>query len=494
MERTERMKPIYLDNGTKAVEAVYHHFPLKEFNENPFIQALNPLASKTTIIEKMTVIPDYGEDERHADKHYRIYMLQRLYQLFQPLPIHVKVWDMIHNLIIEGYLARNPFDRDYIRYLNESGKEIINNTHDFSNNDKFRTTSSCGTFIGFSGMGKTTTVNRILNNISQVIVHNTYKGNHFNQIQLVWLKLEAPPTSSLKALCLQFFVKIDEVLGSNNYQKYVSRNSSVDSMLPVISQLAHNVGLGILVIDELQNIRSKGAHQILNFFVNLINSGVNIALIGTPGSYRLFDEELRMARRLTGSAEIIYENMNFDAEFKFLLESIWQYQWTKEHTPLSDEIVTEIYHHTQGISDLMVKLVIYSQQYAIETGKERLSVKLISRVAKERFKSLKPMIEAIRSGNPYKMAKYEDILKREWKTEDPVSIDKRKIVNRAKRQMQNKVQGDFSQRKKKKPVPAKNKSLNIEGDIRTLIKSDSNKTVYDHMKDNQLIDDLSEWM
>ncbi|MBW9234345.1 ATP-binding protein, partial [Leptospira santarosai] len=137
-------------------------------------------------------------------------------------------------------------------------------------------------------MGKSTSVNRVLSNFPQVIIHNEYNGQHFNQIQLVWLKLDAPSTSSLKALCLQFFMKVDEILGTNNYKKYVSRNASVDIMLPLISQLAQNIGLGLLIIDEIQNIKNRGADQIMNFFVSLINAGVNLALIGTPGAYALF--------------------------------------------------------------------------------------------------------------------------------------------------------------------------------------------------------------
>lgn len=486
------MKKVYLKNGTEAIEAVYHDFPLQEFNDNPFIQVLNPLHSKSSIIKKMTMKPSFNFEERHVASHYRIYMLQRLFQLFQPLPIHIEVWEMIHKLIIDGYIARNPFNKEYVRYLNESGKNIINGTYEVTNNVHFRTTSSCGTFIGFSGMGKTTSVNRVLHNIPQVIIHNKYKGNHFNQIQLVWLKLDAPPTSSLKALCLQFFLKVDEILGTNNYQRYVSRNSSVDAMLPVISQLAHNIGLGVLIIDELQNIRNRGAKQILNFFVNLINSGINVALIGTPGSYRLFSEELRIARRLTGNTEIIYENMDYGKEFNFLLESIWKYQWTKDFTPLDEEFAKVMYEYTQGISDLMVKLFVYSQHYAIESGVERLSTNLIKKVAKERFRALKPMLEAIRSGNPYKISKYEDILKRdlfqkEAKTNLTSSMRLQKPKVNAKKSIDNSQPEVTSIRPPKKQIYVKR-------DIRLIVRSDPSKTVYDHLKDNGFIDDLSEWM
>src|SRR5699024_9841219 len=238
----------------------------EEFNENPFIQALPPLADKKTIIKQLTVNPLFNTEERNMDNIYRQHMLNRLYQFYQPLPIHLEIWNMIHSLLMQGYLARNPFDAEYKRYLNETGKQIINRSYDINSRKNFRTTASCGTLIGFSCMGKTTTINRILSNIPQVIVHNEYKSKHFNYIQLVWLKIDAPSTSSLKAICLQFFMKVDELLGTNNYKKYVSRNVSVDTMLPLISQLSQNIALGLLIIDETQNIKGRGADQIMNFF------------------------------------------------------------------------------------------------------------------------------------------------------------------------------------------------------------------------------------
>ncbi|MCH6265104.1 ATP-binding protein [Neobacillus citreus] len=494
-------KIIFLQNGMEAVEANYTQFPLEEFNQNPFIQALPPLADKTEIIRQLTVKPVYKKEERDIDSIYRLHMTQRLYQFFQPLPIHLEMYNMVHSLIIQGYLARNPFDKNYNRYINETGKQIINRVYDINSRTNFRTTASCGTLIGFSGMGKTTSLNRILSNIPQVIIHNEYNGNHFNQIQLVWLKLDAPPTSSLKALCLQFFMKVDELLGTNNYKTYVSRNLSVDSMLPLIGQLANNIGLGMLVIDEIQVINRK-TDQIMNFFVNLINVGVNLVLIGTPGSYELFRKELRIARRLTGNAEIIYNNMENNAEFKFLLESMWKYQWTKNFTPINDEFLKLFYEETQGISALVVSLFVYSQQEAIKTGKEALDIKLVRKVAKTKFKLMKEMLDAIRSGNPYKIAKYDDIRRIDINGEERVPTDV--YVNRGKKgesqkQETSKVSGISKKINETNNTPIskpKKVSEYKKEDLRQFSnqKNSENKNVYELLLENGMVDEMAFWI
>jgi hypothetical protein len=123
---------IYLPNEMEAIQAHYTEFPLEEFNQNPLIQALSPLANKQTIIRKLMVKPIYNEENKYAESVYRLHMVNRLYQLFQPLPKHVDVWNMIHSLIIQGYIARNPFDKKYKQYINETGKEIINRSFDIN--------------------------------------------------------------------------------------------------------------------------------------------------------------------------------------------------------------------------------------------------------------------------------------------------------------------------------------------------------------------------
>lgn len=482
---------IFLPNGTEAVQANYSEFPLVEFNENPLIQALPPIANKETIIKQLMMKPIYNSKEKSVEGTYRLLMIERLFQLFQPLPIHIEVWNMIHSLILQGYLARNPFDKNYKKFINETGKEIINRSFDINSRVNFRSTSSCGLFLGFSGMGKTTTINRVLHSIPQVIVHNEYKGQHYNQIQLVWLKLEAPVNSSLKALCLQFFMQVDELLGTNNYRKHISRNTSLDNMLPLISQVAHNIGLGLLIIDEVQNIKKRGADQIMNFFVYLINSGINLCLIGTPGAISLFGAELRITRRLTGNAEIIYNNMDNNSEFSFLLETIFEYQWTQHTVDYSDKFKDVFYEETQGISDLLIKLFMYSQQEAIRVGHEELSIKLVKKVARDKFKLLKPMLDAIRSGNPHKIAQFEDIRRLDMEQ----SIDTRSETPKRKPRRMEVTKENTVQETIKAKKNVKQKGYKVD-DLRYLVHRGlkKEKSPYQVLIGSGYIEAASEWI
>ena len=411
------MSKAFLPNGMEANEAEYKEQPILEYNSNPYIQALPTIKSKENIIKSLVVNQPFDVSERDLDSSIRIHVIQRIYKVFQPLPIHIKVWNTINTLIRQGYIARNPFDKEYKRYVNEVGKQIINHSYDLNGKPNFRTTASCGLIIGYSGIGKSTITNLVISKIPQIICHNEYRGTHFNQIQLTWLKLEAPHNSSLKALTLQFFMKIDELLGTDNFKRYVSRNLSIDAMLPLMGKVAQNVNLGLLIIDELQNFNRVGVNQIMNYFVTLINSfGVPILFIGTPASYDIFQNELRIARRVTGNGEIIWNNMDNGNEFKLILKALWRYQWTEKQVPLTEELIDLVYDLTQGITDLVVKLLVNVQYMAITSGKEEITPEIILKVAKQEFRLMQPMIDAIRSKNIYKMQEFEDIRRIDFKS------------------------------------------------------------------------------
>ncbi|MEK5230321.1 ATP-binding protein [Lysinibacillus sp. FSL K6-0232] len=482
------MNKIYLENGMDAIQASYHESLLEEYNSNPFIQALPPLMTKQAIIDSLAMPISFDESERDYDSAFRLHMVQRLYKLFQPLPRHLDVWNTTFSLLYQGYISRNPFDKDYIRQRNQMGKEIINKSFDINNQSTFRTTASCATLIGYSGMGKTSSVQRVLNNIPQVIVHNKYKEQPFNQLQLTHLTLQTPHSSSLKALTLQFFMKVDEILGTSNYKRNVSKNTSVDAMLPQMGQVANNIGLGLLVIDEIQHLQNRAIKQMMNYFVTLMNSfGVPILFIGTPAAYAIFQQEFRIARRVSGNGEISWNNMEHDKEFRFFLESLWRYQWTQVFTPLTDEMVTVFYEHTQGVSDLIVKLFANVQVMAISTGKEAFTASMVRKVAKEQFKLMQPMIDAIKSKNPYKMHQYEDLRKLE--VEQQMHPIKQPAVSSVK------VAKQSIAVKKPKPINTPQEYAYEQNDIRfSYQKNIEANVIYEALVKQGYIDDMKCWI
>lgn len=406
-------KYIFIPNGGEAVEAEYIEQMIEEYKGNPFIEALPPIYSKDEVVDKLIVYPNYNSKERMLDSHLRVHMVQRLFQCFQPLQVHLDLESRISRVIRQGYLARNPFRPEYAASLQDGYRMIQNLNLDLCSNKRFRTTAAGFTIIGVSGMGKTTAVNRILATMPQIIVHSEYRGVKFSMCQLVWLKLDCPYDGSIKGLCMEFFSKVDSLLGTDYYKKHVTGRHTVDSMLSIMSQVARHTGLGMLVIDEIQHLKqakSGGSEKMLNFFVTLVNTiGVPVVLIGTTKAMSVLQSEFRQARRGSGQGDMVWERLKKDSNWDLLMGALWDYQWTKKEVPFTQEISDVMYEESQGIIDIAVKLYAMAQIRAIYSGIEEVSVDLIRQVAQENLKLVQPMLEALKSGDMRRISQFEDI-------------------------------------------------------------------------------------
>lgn len=393
-------------------QAVYREQLVEEYRNNPFIEALPDILSIEEVIDKLSFFPKFIEEEKNLDSHIRLHLVQRLYEYFQPLPIHIDIENKISRIIRQGYISRNPISKNYTLSLNSGAKSIENKNINYFYND-YKTTALGLSVIGVSGMGKTTTINKILSNYPQVIVHSSYKNIPLSLYQVVWMKLDCPHDGSLKGLCLEFFRKVDELINTNYFLKYGQGRYAVNVLLPVMGQVARNIGLGILIIDEIQHLnlaKSQGAESMLNYFVTLVNTiGIPVILVGTLKSINILQSQFRQARRGSGQGDIIWERMKNDKMWELLIEGMWKYQWTKKRVELNDKYLDLLYEESQGIIDIVVKLFILSQIKAISTGKEVITPEIIKKVSNENLKMIKPAIEAIKSGDIKKIAKYEDL-------------------------------------------------------------------------------------
>lgn len=407
-------RKVLLKNGQEAILAEYKDQQVYEYKDNPLIEALPEILSDKEIRLKLPVYPYFNEDERNLPGEIRMHCIQRLFQYFQPSPAHRELEQRFSRSIRQGYVSRNIISPKYATDLVEGYKAITNGELN-SQIKMIKTKASGFTIMGLSGIGKTTAIERVLSLYPQIIVHSKYKNMNISMYQLTWLKLECPSDGSLKALCLSFFYTVDEILGTNYYEKH-GRNSriSANSMLPILAQVARVCGLGVLIIDEIQNLsslKSGGSDRMLSFFVELVNTiGIPVILIGTMKAAPILQKEFRQARRGSGQqGDLIWDRMKKNGVWDIFLEGMFEYQWTRKQAKLTDEISNVLYKESQGVADVAVKLFVMSQIDAISNKKEIITAKTIKKIARENIKLLRPMLDALESGDVEKIAKYEDL-------------------------------------------------------------------------------------
>jgi hypothetical protein len=298
--------------------ADYRDPGLPEYADNPFICALPAIRDQSTAINELRLLPTFNPEEVNLPPHIRVHAMQRLLtQFFQPFAQHVTLETRFAILIRQGYIGRNPETPDFKKHLLNGYDRIVNKDIRLTTRTDITTTANSFGIVGTSGCGKSLAIRRILASYPQAIFHP-----NLQIIQVPWLKLECPSNGSLKELCKNFFVALDNRLGTQYRKQRGKARTGTDELITEMAQLAQIHGLGVLVIDEIQNLsvnRSGGEAPMLNFFVSLVNEvGIPVVLVGTPKARRLFAKDFSQARRSSGLGSVSWDRMTEDGNWKRL--------------------------------------------------------------------------------------------------------------------------------------------------------------------------------
>jgi hypothetical protein len=402
--------------------ADYKEQILPEYKNNPLIEALPMIQTMDEFITSVSCYPAFSKSERNLDASLRLHCVYRILDYFQPLSSHIELEQKISRVIRRGYLYRNPLDPQYNSRINQLNRVLRN-----SDKNKFQevesvitapSSASSFTMIGVSGVGKSTGINSVLNLYPQVILHQDYKGNPLNSFQVTWIKIDCPHAGSLKGLCTDFFIEIDKLLGTNYHAKFPSRRLSEDAMLAEVGLIASNHHLGLLVVDELQDLstaKSGGAEKVLNFFSKLVSTlGLPVIRIGTNKARSILQGDFRHGRRAVGEGSMYWDRMKFETDeeielWNFFIQGFFKFQWTQKPIPYDDNIGSILYHESQGVVDIAIKLFMIAQWRAIATGIETISAEIIEKVAQDSLHFVRPMLDALKSGEQRLIDKYSDI-------------------------------------------------------------------------------------
>ena len=394
-----------------TVEAIYRESSNPEYRGNPLIEALPKPLTSNALGSVLTRRPLYTENETQWPEHLRRHAISRLLDnFFEPFDRHFKLEESISGLIRRGYVGRNPAGNDLKKHILNGYRRVQRGTLEAFMFDDVGSTALSTSLIGCSGIGKTLALNRILGTYPHVLFHRKLQFK-----QVVRLKLDCPKDGSLKALCMEFFIALDKVLGTKYSARHCRARVSVDDLLILMAQKANEHCLGILVIDEIQHLdraKSGGAETMLNFFVTLCNTiGVPVVLVGTPKATDILQRDFRQARRASGMGDHVWDRLKKDSEdWDDLIEALWPYQWMAKKMPLTEDLKDHLYYLTQGVVDITVKLFALAQNRAISLGDDEILAKpLFDQVMVDSFEMVRPMLQALRFNDTDSIREYGDL-------------------------------------------------------------------------------------
>lgn len=393
---------------TRAIQASYVPDTHPLYTGNPLIDALPVIRSDAEWIAQLANVPRFNPQERKLESHLRAYKVFPLKKLLIPTAGHRQLARRLDQMIRWGYENRPPDSPERTALLQmayeraqsagSSGKIVFAETQPIC-------TSS---LIGCSGMGKTTGVESILGSIPQCLYHQNAK-----MTQVVWLKVDCPRNGSVTDLARAILRAFDRILDTDFVSRIGTREGP-DTLLAQAALYALANHLGILVLDEMQNLtvkKSGGREEMLNWFQSLVNEfKIPIFLMGTYKARSVLGLNMRHARRGAVVGSATWDPLPNGPEFAYLVKKMWQYSWLREPGELTQEMVDSIHEETQGVRAFIIDMFLVAQLHALWKGLETITPELFRTVARTEFAPVQPMLNALRSKDLKRLQKFEDLV------------------------------------------------------------------------------------
>jgi len=348
---------------------------------NNILSQLSDMKEGQELISEMSVLPLYDENIRSQSTTSRLIALSELYNIYIPSPMSVEIYSKLYLALLRSLQkkscrnARIQQNKNYKYICQKECSGILGGADSF-------------TIMGISGLGKSSAITRAIDLITANGVIEIEKP--YTKI-IPCLIVQCPFDCSVKGLLLEILRKVDEILNSDYYPKALKSRVTTDMLIGCVSQVSLN-HIGLLIVDEIQNVvNSKNGKSLVGMLTQLINnSGISIGMVGTPESVIFFEQALQLARRSLG---LHYGALEYNQYFYNFCKTLFEYQYTKHKTDISDSIVRWLYEHSGGILSVVVSLIHDSQEIAILNGIEKMNLQTLNEAYEKRLSMIHGYIE-----------------------------------------------------------------------------------------------------
>ena len=412
----------------RTVEATYHVPAVPSHRGNPLIEALPPIMeNEGEIAVALSNRIRFDKELLSISARLRLYELDLLRQFWMPDQEHVVLEGRISGMIRSGYRNRNPTDVEKWYELKEVAKGKLTLPPQASRpggmpsaREVVQAHATGMAIEGVSGVGKTTSVKRILSLYPQVIVHSDEQRRMPTAKQIVWLMITCPGDGGAVGLTRAIIRAFDAVLETNHLDGFMKKRASAETMRAAAVSLAHLHALGVLVIDEIQILnrsKSDNVEGIKNFLLVLMNElQVPVVVIGSTGTAEFLASDMQTGRRFSGGGYFRMERLTRGEELELFVRRIWGSSLLREHPKWSElpddsrlAILEAVWLMTAGVHDLVVKAFVLAQNHALERGHEALTPQIFQAVYERDFRPLHKQLEALRGDSPVDEAEWDRV-------------------------------------------------------------------------------------
>lgn len=360
---------------TQVTNAIYTN---QAGQTNPWLEAMPDLLEKPVLFNFIAgQVPMPSVEKLKQMSHgEKIQALPSLYHFFHPMDYMYCIYTFLYRVIASTYRSMTAVE--WTEQINALSPEQHTKRSMFD----FSALCECGAILGVPGIGKTSTIRRVLTqSMPQVIRHTSYNNHTLTCKQVLYLIAECPGDCSIKTMAYNILFAFDAALGTQYVQQVFSqKHYSASALVLLIKQacLLHHVG--VIIIDEIQNAvmtanYTKQTKYLVRFLVELMNDTCTaIFLVGTPEADDVFQSVDHLKRRTRGYR---LAPMKLGPEYQKFLEAIWDYQYTSGHARLTEPLARQIYAFSNGVPYNIVKLWIEAQEMALQTGQSAIDIPVI---------------------------------------------------------------------------------------------------------------------
>lgn len=363
-------------------------------------------------------------------RHVRLHHLMSVRDLHLPPLQGRQLLQTVDLMVRQGYRYRDP--RVSSTWASVSGESRRRNI--------LLPSALAAAVEGLSGVGKTQACERSLRSFpAQVVHHESFPRVEGGLVQVVWLSAEVPPSGKAADLARVLMDAWDRATGGNRFVHWLAKEKIHDGMraLEEWRQVAMAHFLGVLHLDEIQNLfklsslkqrkdRKGGTDapelsivedQLLRWLLQLTNSGqIPLLLSGTPDGVGALTKRLSTLERLNTAGYHAFEPFGDPQAPEFVqnfLGPLGKYQYVQQHIAIDDKLAQMIVELTSGIQRLIVALWVAAHRVAFERNSDDLRLTDFTNAAATWLSPLAPAIDALRNKDANKMARYEDLVRRD---------------------------------------------------------------------------------
>jgi ABC-type iron transport system FetAB ATPase subunit len=385
------------------VEAEYKEPPFEWAKGNPCCETLDEVPENTPLTSRMTHSVDL---KKHNTKTFnnRLVDIEELSKAHIPTKESIRVARDLHCLLWHANRVRNPLRLMASTEINSELGKFIEEQMKATDDEAFLEKSSRRLargssklnrlLIGPTGSGKTATLIEALKLIPQIIDHSEYHGKPFHFVQLNYVVCSINVNSKLSGFCQDIVRAIDTALGTTYFKDRLGSKGNVRTAvaLGVVHELVNKYNIGMLILDEAQNlarVNNLQKHSMLNMLLHVTSSlQVGVVMTSTPEIRGLLENSTPLVRRLLTGGKITFDPFYYDpsikdSAFEQFLRRLWKINILANPPSLKKQYLELIYKSTWGIQGLIIELLIGVQKDALTNEMETFGLPELKRASED---------------------------------------------------------------------------------------------------------------